>query len=131
VLNVCHFLGLHAYFSVYQQMKAYTADRTPDTPDALWFLEHDPVFTQGQAGKAHHILDPGAIPIVQSDRGGQVTYHGPGQLIIYTLIDLKRRGYGIKDFVHRLQTSILLLLKHYGIRGELQEGAPGIEINDA
>ncbi len=125
------FPSLQSYPDIFHQMQAYTTNREENSPDALWLLEHSPVFTQGQAGKKEHILDAGNIPIVQSDRGGQVTYHGPGQLVVYTLFDLKRLGLNIKRFVQKLEMSIILLLKGYGITGKTQEGAPGVYIEAA
>ena len=96
-------LGRVPYAPTYEAMRAFTADRTADTPDALWLCEHPPVFTQGLAGKADHLLNPGAIPVVQTDRGGQVTYHGPGQVVAYPLIDLRRAGYFVKEYVYRIE----------------------------
>jgi lipoyl(octanoyl) transferase len=119
------------YGEIFPKMQAYTQLRTASTPDALWLLEHTPVFTQGQAGKAEHILDPHDIPVVQSDRGGQVTYHGPGQLMVYTLFDLKRLDLNIRPFVQKLESSIILLLEDFGIKGELQPGAPGVYVSGA
>jgi lipoyl(octanoyl) transferase len=130
-IHFSQFTQYQAYEPIYQQMREYTSQRIESTPDAVWFLEHFPVFTQGQAGKAEHILDPGNIPIIQSDRGGQVTYHGPGQLMIYTLFDLKRLDLGIKSFVQHLQKSIIELLKIYGITANLKNQAPGVYIKDA
>lgn len=129
-IEVCYFSELQPYADILQKMRAYSSQRNATTADALWLLQHYPVFTQGQAGKAEHVLDPGAIPVVQSDRGGQVTYHGPGQLVIYTLFDLKRREWGIKQFMHILQESIILLLKRYGVSAHLQHHAPGVYVNN-
>ncbi|MGB1580012.1 MAG: lipoyl(octanoyl) transferase LipB, partial [Nevskiales bacterium] len=98
-----HWLGLQDYSSVWQAMRNYTDQRGPDAPDRLWALEHPAVFTQGQAGRAEHLLMPGEIPVVQTDRGGQVTYHGPGQLMIYPLIDLRRAPLGVRDLVTALE----------------------------
>jgi lipoyl(octanoyl) transferase len=125
-----HFAEPQAYTTCYQQMRAFTDQRTQDTPDQIWFLQHEPVFTQGQAGKAEHILDPGDIPIVQSDRGGQVTYHGPNQLMVYTLFDLKRLDIGIRQFVTRLEQSIILLLAGYDIKANTKPDAPGVYVSD-
>ncbi len=119
------------YAFIYQRMREFTQHRDEHTNDELWILEHFPVFTQGQAGKAEHILNPGNIPIVQSDRGGQVTYHGPGQLMIYTLFDLKRLKMGIKTFVQTLQNSIIALLAHYGVKAHTLCHAPGVYVNHA
>ena len=110
-------------------MEDFTRERTEQTPDELWVLQHEPVFTQGQAGKAEHILDPHDIPVVQSDRGGQVTYHGPGQLVVYCLIDVRRRGFGVRALVDLIETAILETLQSYGIRGELRKGAPGVYVD--
>lgn len=125
------FLLLQPYETIYQQMRDFTNARTLETPDAIWFLSHEPVFTQGQAGKAEHILNPGDIPIVQSDRGGQVTYHGPGQLMIYTLYDLKRMQSGLRPFLQALLSSIVQLLSQYGIKAHTRDDAPGVYVNQA
>lgn len=119
------------YERVFQHMREFTLNRCEQTPDQIWFLQHEAVYTQGQAGKAEHILNPGQIPIVQTDRGGQVTYHGPGQLMIYVLADLKRLDYGIKVFVQHLQNSIILLLKQYGVSAHTLEHAPGVYVQGA
>jgi len=121
-------LGIQPYQQVWEAMHAFVAERRPDTPDELWVLQHEPVFTQGQAGKPEHILDAHGIPVVQSDRGGQVTYHGPGQLVVYFLIDIKRRHYGIRTLVDIIETAIVRLLADYGIQGELRTGAPGVYV---
>jgi lipoyl(octanoyl) transferase len=97
----------------------------------LWLVEHPPVFTQGQAGKAEHVLAPGDIPVIPVDRGGQVTYHGPGQIVAYPLVDLKRLGVGVKEFVHRIEETIIRVLARYGVQGERVEGAPGIYVDGA
>lgn len=110
-------------------MRAFSATRTGDTPDELWLLEHPPVFTQGQAGKAEHLLLPGAIPVVQSDRGGQITYHGPGQLVIYPLIDIIRRGYGVRSLVSRIETAMVETLADYGISAYADRDAPGVYVD--
>jgi lipoyl(octanoyl) transferase len=121
-------LGLQPYEPVYRQMREFTLARTDDTPDELWFLEHPPVFTQGQAGKAEHLLAPGEIPVVQSDRGGQVTYHGPGQLVVYVLVDLQRQGYGIRSLVTRLEQAMVDCLAGYGIAGAARRIPPGVYV---
>ena len=126
--HVVKHLGRQPYEPIYRQMREFTLARGDDTPDELWFLEHDPVFTQGQAGKAEHVLAPGAIPVVQSDRGGQVTYHGPGQLMGYVLIDLQRLGYGIRSFVTRLEQATVDLLAGYGIAAASRPDAPGVYV---
>lgn len=123
-----HELGLQAYLPVWESMKQFTQNRTDKTPDELWLLEHEPVYTQGQAGKPEHLLNPSSIPVVQADRGGQVTYHGPGQLVAYCLIDLKRRHLGIRAFVNQLETSLIELLAQYHVPGERRCGAPGIYV---
>ncbi len=125
------FSSFQEYQHIFQLMKGYTQERDEISQDALWLLEHQPVFTQGQAGKAEHVLNPGSIPLVQSDRGGQVTYHGPGQLMIYTLFDLKRLQLGIKDFVQILEQSIITMLKSYGINAHTQCKAPGVYVDNA
>ncbi|HET6564266.1 MAG TPA: lipoyl(octanoyl) transferase LipB, partial [Xanthomonadales bacterium] len=112
-------------------MQAFTDARDDDTPDELWLVQHPPVFTQGQAGKAEHVLAPGDIPVVQVDRGGQVTYHGPGQIVAYPLIDLRRRGIGVKALVCKIEEAILRVLAHYGVQAERRAGAPGIYVGDA
>jgi lipoyl(octanoyl) transferase len=116
------------YAATFAAMKQFTLERTPETPDALWLCEHAPVFTQGIAGKQDHLLAPGDIPVVQTDRGGQVTYHGPGQLVAYPLIDLRRAGYYVKEYVSRLEESVLSTLAHFGVTGHRVPGAPGIYV---
>ncbi len=109
-------------------MRAFTEARTADTTDELWLLQHPPVFTQGQAGKPEHVLSPGDIPVVASSRGGQVTYHGPGQLVAYPLLDLRRRGLGLRDLVSLLETSLIDLLQVYGISAFARAEAPGVYV---
>lgn len=121
-------LGLADYEPVWRAMQEFTDNRGDGTDDELWLVEHPPVFTQGQAGKAEHVLAPGDIPVIQVDRGGQVTFHGPGQIVAYPLVDLRRRGLGVKDFVHRIEESIIRVLAHFGVRGERIDGAPGIYV---
>ena len=123
-------LGIQDYLSIWQEMKHFTTHRNENTPDELWILEHYPVYTQGQAGKPEHILNPRDIPIVQSDRGGQVTYHGPGQLIVYTLLDIERIKMGVRTLVSRLEQSLISLLEHYQIHASIQCGAPGVYVDD-
>ena len=123
-------LGRQAYEPVWHAMQAYTAGRDDSSRDELWFLEHDAVFTQGQAGKAEHILMPGDIPVVQVDRGGQVTYHGPGQLVGYILIDLRRRGIGIRDLVTTIEESIVEVLATLGIPAHPRADAPGVYVEN-
>ena len=119
-------LGSVDYQPTWQQMKAFTDSRTPDTPDEIWLLEHPPVFTQGQAGKAEHLLATGDIPVVQVDRGGQVTYHGPGQLVGYLLIDLRRRKLGPRDLVSHIEQAIVNTLQTLDIDSAPRADAPGV-----
>lgn len=109
-------------------MQAYTDKRDDSSPDELWLVQHPPVFTQGQAGKAEHVLAPGDIPVIQVDRGGQVTFHGPGQIVAYPLLDIRRKGMGVRELVKRIEEAIILVLAHYGVQGERIEGAPGIYV---
>ena len=121
-------LGRVDYLPTYEAMQAFTAARTADTPDELWLCEHPPVFTQGLAGQASHLLAPGDIPVVQTNRGGQVTYHGPGQVMAYPLLDLQRRGYFVKEYVFKLEESVIRTLAHFGVTGHRVAGAPGIYV---
>lgn len=121
-------LGRVDYLPTYQAMQDFTAARDDSTPDALWICEHSPVYTQGLAGKSEHILNPGSIPVVQSNRGGQVTFHGPGQVVIYPLIDLKRAGYFVKEYVYRIEESVIRTLAHFGVTGHRVSGSPGIYV---
>lgn len=121
-------LGLADYEPVWRSMQDFTDSRDDSTDDELWLVQHPPVFTQGQAGKAEHVLAPGDIPVIQVDRGGQVTYHGPGQIVAYPLVDLKRLGVGVRDFVNRIEECIIRVLARYGVTGERIEGAPGIYV---
>jgi lipoyl(octanoyl) transferase len=121
-------LGRVEYLPTYQAMAAFTEARTPDTPDEMWLCEHPPVFTQGLAGKADHVLAPGEIPVVSTNRGGQVTYHGPGQVVAYPLIDLQRAGYFVKEYVYRLEEAVIRTLADYGVTGHRVRGAPGIYV---
>ncbi len=121
-------LGRVEYLPTYAAMQAFTAARTAQTADELWICEHPPVFTQGLAGKAEHVFDPGNIPVVQSNRGGQVTYHGPGQVVAYPLMDLKRAGYFIKEYVYRIEEAVIRTLAHFGVTGHRVAGAPGIYV---
>ena len=122
-------LGLRDYRLVYEEMRAFTAARTPDTDDEIWCVEHPPVFTQGQAGRPEHLLAPGDIPVVQSNRGGQVTYHGPGQAVIYVLIDIARRGYGIRRLVTILENAMIAVLGDLGIAAHARSDAPGVYVD--
>ena len=121
-------LGRVGYAPTYAAMQEFTAQRTPDTADALWVCEHDPVFTQGVAGKADHVLLPGNIPVMATNRGGQVTYHGPGQVVAYPLLDLKRAGYFVKEYVYRIEESVIRTLDYFGVTGHRVAGAPGIYV---
>ena len=121
-------LGLVPYLPTYQAMQDFTAARTPETPDELWVCEHPPVFTQGLAGHEDHLLAPGDIPVVPTNRGGQVTFHGPGQVVAYPLIDLKRTGYYVKEYVYRIEEAVIRTLAHFGVTGHRVSGAPGIYV---
>jgi len=110
-------------------MHAFTEARTADTPDEIWLLQHPPVYTQGQAGKTEHLLMPGDIPVVQSDRGGQITYHGPGQLVAYPLIDIGRRGYGARSLVSRIEQAMVATLAQYQIEAYADPEAPGVYVD--
>jgi len=122
-------LGLIDYRECYQAMHAFTEARTADTPDEIWLLQHPPVYTQGQAGKTEHLLMPGDIPVVQSDRGGQITYHGPGQLVAYPLIDIGRRGYGARSLVSRIEQAMVATLAQYHIEAYTDPEAPGVYVD--
>ena len=121
-------LGRQPYGPTVQAMRDFTEARTADTPDQLWLVEHDPVYTQGLAGKAEHLLNPGAIAVVASNRGGQVTYHGPGQVVAYPLVDLKRLGIYVKEYVYRLEHAVIKVLQAQQITGHRVAGAPGIYV---
>jgi lipoyl(octanoyl) transferase len=125
-------LGRCDYAAIYAAMRAFTEARTAGTSDELWLCEHDPVFTQGLAGKAEHVIDANGVPVIATNRGGQVTYHGPGQVVAYPLIDLRRcnagRGIYVKEYVFRLESALLQTLEGYGITGERVAGAPGIYV---
>lgn len=124
-------LGLCDYQATWDAMRAFTDQRLPATPDEVWILEHRPVFTQGQAGKAEHILNPGEIPVVQADRGGQVTYHGPGQLVAYLLVDLERRHWGVRDLVDLIEQALIACLGEVGVTAEARPDAPGVYVDGA
>lgn len=124
-------LGRQPYEPVWRRMQAFTDLREADTPDEFWLLEHEPVFTQGRAGKPEHLLAPGPIPVVRSDRGGQVTYHGPGQLMVYTLLDLNRLGLGIRSLVIALEEAVVDCLATYGITARGRREAPGVYVGEA
>jgi len=122
-------LGLVEYQTCLEAMKAFNDSRTADSPDELWLLQHPRVFTQGQAGKAEHVLSPGDIPVVQADRGGQVTYHGPGQWVLYLMIDLRRHELvGVRSLVDLIETSLIQLLALYGIAAVSRPDAPGVYV---
>ena len=121
-------LGQVPYLPTVQAMQAFTAERTAQTPDQLWICEHSSIYTQGLAGKSEHIFNPGAIPVVQTNRGGQVTYHGPGQVVAYPLLDLQRAGYFVKEYVYRLEEAVIRSLAHFGVTGHRVGGAPGIYV---
>jgi lipoyl(octanoyl) transferase len=121
-------LGLVDYTPTYAAMKAFTAERTPTAPDELWVCEHPPVFTQGLAGRVDHLLEPGDVQVIQTDRGGQVTYHGPGQVVAYPLIDLRRAGYFVKEYVYRIEEAVIRTLAGFSVTGHRVAGAPGIYV---
>lgn len=124
-------LGLVDYLPTWRAMQAFTAARAPDTPDEIWLLQHPPVFTLGQAGKHEHLLTDIGVPLVAIDRGGQITYHGPGQVVAYILVDLKRRGYGVKELVRRLEQAVIDVLAAHAVRAERLPGAPGVYVGGA
>lgn len=119
------------YPIAWQAMQRFTNERMPDTVDEIWLLQHPPVFTQGQAGKAEHLLLPGDIPVVQADRGGQVTYHGPGQLVCYLMLDVRRLGFGVRELVSRIELSLIALLASYGVQALAKPDAPGVYVDGA
>jgi len=121
-------LGRVNYQDTYQAMQDFTAGRTPDTEDELWLCQHPPVFTQGLAGLAGHVLNAGDIPVIPTNRGGQVTYHGPGQVMAYPLMNLQRAGYFMKEYVYRLEEAVIKTLSHFGITGHRVANAPGIYV---
>lgn len=120
--------GIVEYGESWAEMRQFTASRSPSTPDELWLLQHHAVFTLGQAGRREHLLAPGGIPVRASDRGGQVTYHGPGQLVVYVLIDLRRSGHGVKRLVSCLEQAVLDLMSAQGIGADRRAGAPGVYV---
>ncbi len=130
-LIVRRFPGLQPYAPIWRAMQAFTDARGPASPDELWVVEHEPVFTLGQAGKWEHVLMPGDIPVVPVDRGGQVTYHGPGQIVAYPLVDLRRAGLGVRDFVTRIEQAIIDTLAHWNIGAVRKDGAPGVYVAGA
>ena len=124
-------LGRVDYQPTFQAMQDFTASRTPETPDEIWIVEHPPVYTLGQAGKPEHILQDIGIPIVKIDRGGQVTYHGPGQVVIYLLLDLHRLKVKVRELVTAIEQAVIDLLAEYGVTAERRDGAPGVYVGDA
>ena len=124
-------LGKVAYDPTLVAMRAFTETRTPDTPDEIWLCEHPPIYTQGLAGNPGHVLNPHGIPVVQTNRGGQVTYHGPGQVVAYPLIDLRRLNIYVKEYVFRIEQAVLKTLAHFDVTGHRVAGAPGIYVNFA
>lgn len=125
------FAGSQAYQPILDAMREFTDLRGPDTPDELWLLEHPPVFTLGQAGREEHLLNPGPIPVIKVDRGGQVTYHGPGQLVVYVLLDLRRAGLGVKRLVGQLEQAVIELLATFDVVAERRADAPGVYVAGA
>ncbi len=123
-------LGLQPYAPVSQAMHNFTDSRTETTPDELWLVQHHPVFTQGQAGKAEHVLMPGDIPVVQSDRGGQVTYHGPGQQVMYVMVDLKRNKVGVRQLVTAIEDTVINTLAHFRLESRARPDAPGVYVGE-
>lgn len=124
-------VGAQPYEPVWHRMQQFTAERGDDTADEIWLLEHQPVFTQGQAGKAEHLLDPGDIPVVQADRGGQITYHGPGQLMAYLMLNLRRRKMGVRDMVDLMERAVVHVLAEYDIEAYPKPDAPGVYVDGA
>ncbi|MDA8224335.1 MAG: lipoyl(octanoyl) transferase LipB [Betaproteobacteria bacterium] len=129
--SIIHMPGLVEYTATWQAMQDFTAQRSADTPDELWLLQHPPIYTLGQAGLTEHMHQPNAIPLIHTDRGGQITYHGPGQWVVYLLIDLRRRGYGVRELVWRMEQTIIDLLGEYGITAQRREHAPGVYADGA
>jgi len=123
-------LGRAEYLPTWQAMREFTAARTAETADELWIVEHPPVFTLGQGGRREHLLDPGEIPVVATDRGGQVTYHGPGQVVVYTLVDLRRLGIFVRELVYRIEQSVIQVLDESGVAAQRVRGAPGVYVRD-
>lgn len=124
-------LGLIDYEPTWHAMQQFTSGRDHDTPDEVWLVQHPPVFTQGQSGKPEHLLLPGDIPVVQVDRGGQVTYHGPGQLVAYLLLDVRRLGFGVRELVTRIELGLIELLASYGVAAAAKPEAPGVYVDGA
>ncbi|HUW49858.1 MAG TPA: lipoyl(octanoyl) transferase LipB [Sulfuricella sp.] len=130
-LPVTRHLGLVEYLPTWRAMQDFTAMRGPETPDELWLLEHPPVYTLGLAGKPEHLLRATDIPVVKIDRGGQITYHGPGQVVVYLLLDLKRRNLGVKELVRRMEQAVIDLLAEYHVFAERRDKAPGVYVGEA
>lgn len=128
---IIRYKGICHYQPVYASMVNFTASRNVDTVDEVWFLEHQAIYTLGLKQQRNHIIDAGHIPVVATDRGGDVTYHGPGQLMVYLLLDIRRKAIGVKDFVHRLEQSVIDMLADYGIDAIRREGAPGVYVDSA
>jgi lipoyl(octanoyl) transferase len=126
---IVRYLGLQDYLSVWQEMHNFTDHRGETTQDEIWLVEHHPVFTQGQAGKSEHLLNTGDIPVVQSDRGGQVTYHGPGQLVVYFLINLRRKSLGVRELVTDIENIVINTLRQYSIDSSARPDAPGVYVD--
>jgi lipoyl(octanoyl) transferase len=124
-------LGLQSYEPIWQKMQQFTEQRTSETTDEIWLVQHKPVFTQGQAGKIEHLLQTGDIPVVQVDRGGQVTYHGPGQLVVYLMLDLRRNKLGVRDVVTLMEEAVISTLKSFSIEAFAKPDAPGVYVGDA
>ncbi len=124
-------LGRVEYEPTWRAMQAFTAARAPDTPDEIWMLEHPPVYTLGQAGKPEHLIAATDIPVIPIDRGGQITYHGPGQVVAYVLVDLRRRGYGIRELVTRMEQAVIDLLAAHDVDAARRNGAPGVYVDGA
>lgn len=129
ILNI-RWLGQQDYYKCWQAMQDFTRQRNEHTPDEIWLCEHHPVYTQGQNGAPEHLINPGHIPVVQTDRGGQITYHGPGQLMAYTLIDIKRLRFNVRTFVSAIEQSVIDLLAKYQIQGQAKLDAPGVYVDE-
>ncbi|KII80435.1 lipoyl(octanoyl) transferase LipB [Vibrio renipiscarius] len=127
---VVRHLGKQDYEPIWRAMHAFTDQRNEETLDEIWFVEHNPVFTQGQAGKTEHLLNTGDIPVVQSDRGGQVTYHGPGQMVVYFLINIRRKKFGVRDLVTHIENLVINTLKAYNIDSAARPDAPGVYVDN-
>lgn len=130
-IPVIHSLGLVDYQVAWDAMKRFTAERTPSTRDEIWMIQHPPTYTQGLAGKAEHLLNPTDIPVIKIDRGGQITYHGPGQIVAYLLIDMRRRKIYVRELVHLIEQAVIDLLAEYGIAAQNRDEAPGVYVGNA